>query len=118
MRTPAPASRGDRGRRRATLRGVAPTTKQFSFTVETLPDGPAGTYRFDLRRSGERWVLWTPGEARGPDVMIPDKPEQDRWVAERCARWVEPTWDCQYTFRDDEAVAQFLDYVGASMPEE
>jgi hypothetical protein len=97
---------------------VAPTTKQFSFTVETLPDGPAGTYRFDLRRSGERWVLWTPGEARGPDVMIPDKPEQDRWVAERCARWVEPTWDCQYTFRDDEAVAQFLDYVGASMPEE
>ncbi|MEZ4380004.1 MAG: hypothetical protein R3A79_01560 [Nannocystaceae bacterium] len=96
---------------------MAPTTRELSIVLTALPDGPAGEYRLDLRRSGDRWVLWTPGEARGPDVIVPTRPELDAWVAKRCARWVEPTWDCQYTFRDDDALADFLDFVGEPLPE-
>ncbi|HWW76639.1 MAG TPA: hypothetical protein VNZ44_14680 [Pyrinomonadaceae bacterium] len=80
-------------------------------TVKTrgLPGGVHAerVYTFLLDERSRPAVLHVPGEARGPDVCIPEFAEQEEWLG-GLTKLLTHTWDCQWTFADDDAVAAFL----------
>jgi len=81
-------------------------------TVKTrgLPGGVHAerVYTFLLDERSRPVVLHVPGEARGPDVCIPEFAEQAEWLG-GLTDLLTHTWDCQWALADDDdAVAAFL----------
>ncbi|MCB9569943.1 MAG: hypothetical protein H6710_22445 [Myxococcales bacterium] len=89
---------------------------EFQISFDDPPGGPSGRFTVEIRERGGEWVLWTRGEARGPDVIVPDSLALERWLGDACSRWLRPTWDCQYAFSEPAAVDAFLAFVGAERP--
>jgi hypothetical protein len=74
-----------------------------------LPDGSHRdvTYRFYLNEPRPLVVLEIPGDWGGPDNCWPKFREQEEWLNSLSLR-MKQSWDCQWTFDDEEAVEQFL----------
>lgn len=64
-------------------------------------------YTFLLDERSNPVILHVPGEARGPDVCIPERVEQEEWL-NGLEHLVTHTWDCQWTFINDSSVDDFL----------
>jgi hypothetical protein len=65
-------------------------------------------YVFTIDRRQDPPVLHIPGEHRGPDICIPEKPEQEAWL-NRLDWLMTPLWHCQWQFRNVTACDQFVD---------
>jgi hypothetical protein len=80
-------------------------------TIQTkgLPDGsnPQTVYEFRLSDPRPQVVLEIPGTWGGPDNCYVTFPEQEEWLNSLRLR-MRQSWDCQWTFDDEEAVNQFL----------
>jgi hypothetical protein len=74
-----------------------------------LPDGshPQTVYTFNLSDPRPRVVLEIPGSWAGPDNCYVQFPEQEQWLNGLSLR-MRQSWDCQWTFEDEEALNQFL----------
>jgi hypothetical protein len=81
-------------------------------TIRTvgLPEGGTAEqiYTFYLKDPNPQIVLEIPGNWGGPDTCTPEFPEQEQWLNSLALR-IRQSWDCQWTFEDEEAVGQFLD---------
>lgn len=74
-----------------------------------LPDGSHGdrTYVFDIHDEGSPLRVEIPGDTRGPDLAIPQRPEQEAWMRTCEGSGCRAYWDCQWAFSDAEALARF-----------
>jgi hypothetical protein len=81
-----------------------------------LPGGarPGRVYTFLLDERSRPPVVHIPGETRGPDVCTPEFAEQEQWL-DGLTRLMTRTWDCQWTFVADDALAEFLSLLGDSV---
>jgi hypothetical protein len=63
------------------------------------------SFSLDLR--GGSIVVHIPGHYRGPDNCTPHHPEQADWL-NSLGVLMRPSWDCQWTLHDEEAMKAFL----------
>ncbi len=75
----------------------------------SLSDAPR-EYVFDIDRRQDPPILHIPGNHRGPDLCIPDRPEQEKWL-DGLDEFMTPYWYCQWRFRSTEACEDFLRYL-------
>ena len=69
-----------------------------------------GEYVFNIDRRQDPPVLHIPGDHRGPDLCIPEKPEQEEWL-NGLSQFVTPFWYCQWKFLNRKAYSDFLEYL-------
>ena len=74
--------------------------------VLELGEAPA-EYEFSIERRDEPPVLHIPGDHRGPDLCIPEKPEQEKWL-DGLGEFMKPYWHCQWKFESGEACEKFI----------
>ena len=74
-----------------------------------LPDGSHrdATYTFYIRDPNPLVILEIPGNWGGQDNCWPTSTEQEQWLNSLNLR-MRQSWDCQWTFEDEEAVEQFV----------
>ena len=74
-----------------------------------LTDTPE-EYSFRIDRRQNPPVLHIPGDYQGPDVCIPCKPEQVKWL-NGLSHLMKPRWDCQWEFTAVETCREFTRYL-------
>jgi hypothetical protein len=89
-------------------------------TIQTkgLPDGSNAEmlYTFNLSDPRPQVVLEITGTWAGPDNCYVKYPEQEQWLNSLSLR-MRQSWDCQWTFEDEEAVEQFVALLSPFMVE-
>lgn len=81
-----------------------------------LTDTPE-EYSFRIDRRLNPPVLHIPGDYRGPDVCIPCKPEQVRWL-NSLSHLMKPLWDCQWVFSTAETCQEFIQHLREMEPKQ
>ncbi|MFO8184557.1 MAG: hypothetical protein R6U39_10320 [Candidatus Aegiribacteria sp.] len=83
--------------------------ERVEIRVVGLPDGllPGIQLSFSIDLRGGPIVVHVPGHNRGPDNCTPHNPEQADWL-DGLSDLMRPSWDCQWTLYDEEAMETFL----------
>ena len=74
--------------------------------VLKLGEEPA-EYEFSIERRQDPPILHIPGDHRGPDVCIPEKQEQMKWL-DSLEELMTPFWDCQWKFKSKATCETFI----------
>lgn len=84
--------------------------ERVEILVTGLPGGilPGVQLSFLIDLRGGNRVIHIPGQHRGPDNCTPEHSEQADWL-NGLNDLMRPSWDCQWTLHDDEAMKAFLD---------
>ena len=104
---PHPIASGMRSRHNGAMRIIA---------VQSLPGQPTAPkpYEFRIDDQAEPPIVHIPGDQRGPDLCIPDRPEQASWLDSH-PDLVRPSWDCQWTCVDSSTLTALLRLLGPQL---
>ncbi len=91
---------------------MAPLRLVREITVDGALSAPRPAFTLKVYDEGGRLDLYCEHGYRGPDILVPTRPEVERWLSEACAEWLEGIWYCTFRFRDEAAYHAFLAAVG------